>query len=78
MNWRLNKITGTKETIGKKLDDAKDLPQSFKDIIISEIKAMPGESALVSVTGFSADHAHPAHQSATTRNIQITISSAAI
>ncbi len=77
MNWQLPKITATKETIGAKVAELK-IEQAAKDFILSEVASTNGPSAIVSVTGYSADHASPMHAGAVTRHIQITISSAAL
>jgi hypothetical protein len=75
MNWQLSKLTGTKDTIKPKVADAK-IPQGVKDFIAAELASLTGESAIVAVTGYSADHSSSQHPQALTRNIQITISSA--
>lgn len=77
MNWQLARLTGTKETIRPKVAGAK-IPQAVKDYITAELGTLTGESAIVSVTGYSADHSNPQHAQAITRNINITISSAVL
>ncbi len=77
MNWQTPKLSGTKETLPAKVT-ASALPQNVKEFILSEVASLPAETSIVTVTGYSADHSHPMHATATTRNIQITISSAVL
>lgn len=77
MNWQCQKVTGSKDSIKPKVADSK-LPQSVKDYILAEVATLADEVSIVSVTGYSADHSNPQHPGAVTRNIQITISSAAL
>lgn len=77
MNWQFGKLTGTKDSIQAKVAEAK-IPQPVKDYIMAEVATLPGESFIITVTGYSADHSNPLHQSSMTRNIQITISSAVL
>ena len=77
MNWRLPKLTGTKESIKPKVLDLQ-IGQPVKDFILSEIASLPGEDAIVSVTGYSATHQNPMHKEASTVKIEFTISSAVL
>ena len=77
MNWQTGKITGSKDTIAAKVGESK-IPQNIKDYILSEVATLPEGSSIISVTGYSADHANPMHKESVTRNIQITISAASL
>ncbi len=78
MNWQLPKqLSGTKETIKAKVAELQ-VSQPLKDFILDQVATLNGESAMVTITGYSQDHANAMHAGAITRHIQITISSVAL